>query len=246
MKLSIQLYTVRKELDADLGGTLQKLADLGLQYVEPYNFAATADALGAALRDTGLQAPSGHAPLLSGNQDEIFAAAKALGITTVIDPHVPVERWKDPADIAETAAALNAAAAKGAEHGITVGYHNHWWEAEAMADGRTGIEVLAEHLDPTVVLELDTYWAAVGGSDPVELMKRLGSRVRFIHIKDGPVTSDPTAQLAVGAGKMPIWDIVNAASALEAGVIELDDFAGNMLDAVAASFTYLNSGKGQA
>ena len=57
MKLSIQLYTVRKELDADLGGTLQQLADLGLQYVEPYNFAATADALGAALRETGSRPP---------------------------------------------------------------------------------------------------------------------------------------------------------------------------------------------
>lgn len=243
MSFSIQLYTVRKALDEDLPGTIKRLADIGFKHVEPYNFVATADELGQALSDNGLSAPSGHAPLLRADQDEIFAAANKLGILTIIDPHVPVERWKSVQDIQATADQLNAAAKKGAEYGVKVGYHNHWWEMETLADGRTGLEVLADHLDPEVVLELDTYWAAVGGQDPVALLGRLGERVRLIHIKDGPVNSDPSTQLAVGDGKMPIWDVIEAAKALELGVVELDDFHGEMFDAVTDSYRYLAAGR---
>lgn len=241
MTFSLQLYTVRRELEADLPGTLKALAAIGFRQVEPYNFHENPRELAASLQENGLTAPSGHAPLLRADQDSIFSAARELGIGTVIDPHVPEAQWKTEEDIAATAAALNAAAARGADYGVRVGYHNHWWELELLPDGRTGLEVLAEHLNPEVVLELDTYWAAVGGQDPVALLARLGDRVRFIHIKDGPGTADPAAQLPVGEGILPVRDIIAAATALETGVIELDDYAGNMMDAVAASFTYLTS-----
>lgn len=243
MTFSLQLYTVRRELESDLPGTLKALAAVGFRSVEPYNFHDNTDELAAALQENGLSAPSGHAPLLRSDQDAIFTAAKTLGIGTVIDPSVPEERWKTEEDIAATAALLNDAAARGAVYGIRVGYHNHWWELETLPDGRTGLEVLAAHLDPEVVLEVDTYWAAVGGQDPVALLARLGDRVRFIHIKDGPVTSDPAAQLAVGDGDMPIWDVIAAATALETGVVELDDCAGDMMDAVTASYNYLTAGR---
>ena len=93
---------------------------------------------------------------------------------------------------------------------------------------------------------MDTYWAAVGGQNPADLLARLGDRVKFIHIKDGPVTADPTSQLAVGNGKMPVWDVLAAAGSLEAGVIELDDFQGDMFDAVRDSYNYLSAGKAAA
>lgn len=243
MAYSIQLYTVRNAIDADLPGTIKRLADIGFTQVEPYNFVATADVLGEALRANGISAPSGHAPLLRADQDQIFAAANVLGISMVIDPAVAEDRWKNVADIEATANLLNAAAKKGAEYGVTVGYHNHWWEFETFPDGRTGLEVLADRLDPEVILELDTYWASVGGQDPAALLARLGDRVRLIHIKDGPATRDPRAQVAVGAGSLPVWDIIDAASALDVGVIELDDFDGEMFDAVTDSFRYLAAGR---
>lgn len=243
MSYSIQLYTVRKALEEDLAGTIRRLADIGFTMVEPYRFVAKAAELKQALADNNITAPSGHAPLLSEDQDEIFAAARQLGIGTVIDPHVPIERWNSIADIKETAEQLNAAAAKGAEYGVRVGYHNHWWEVESVIDGKTALEHLADNLAPAVVLELDTYWAAVGGQNPAELLARLGDRVKFIHIKDGPLTSDPSSQTALGKGKMDIWGVISAAGSLEAGVIELDDFQGDMFDAVRDSYSYLSAGK---
>jgi sugar phosphate isomerase/epimerase len=239
---SLQLYTVRDRLESDLQGTIERVAAIGYTAVEPYNFVAIAGQLADALRANGLTAPSGHAPLLGADQEEIFAAAKRLGIGTVIDPHVDRSRWNTAEDIRETATALNAAARKGAEYGIRVGYHNHEFELESRIDGRSGLEVLAEHLDPDVVLEVDTYWAAVGGEDPAALLQRLGDRVRFIHIKDGPLTKEDKAQVAVGSGKMPIWDVIEAAPSLEVGVVELDDFTGDIFDAVADSLNYLTAG----
>lgn len=243
MSYSIQLYTVRKALEEDLTGTIRRLADIGFTMVEPYRFVAKAAELKQALADNNITAPSGHAPLLSEDQDEIFAAARQLGIGTVIDPHVPIERWNSISDTKETAEQLNAAAAKGAEYGVRVGYHNHWWEVESVIDGKTALEHLADNLAPAVVLELDTYWAAVGGQNPAELLVRLGDRVKFIHIKDGPLTSDPSSQTALGKGKMDIWGVISAAGSLEAGVIELDDFQGDMFDAVRDSYSYLSAGK---
>ena len=142
MSYSLQLYTLRNAMQEDLPGTIKKVAEIGFTQVEPYNFVATAKELGAALKANGLTAPSGHAPLLSQDQDEIFAAAKELGITTVIDPYLPAEHWQDAEDIQATAAKLNAAAKKGAEYGIRVGYHNHAWELESSIERPDGAGVL--------------------------------------------------------------------------------------------------------
>ena len=82
---------------------------------------------------------------------------------------------------------LNQAAVKAADHGLRLGYHNHDFELSSIVGGRPGLEVLADALDPAVILEVDTYWAAVGGQDVPALLGRLGDRVRYLHVKDGPI-----------------------------------------------------------
>lgn len=241
MDYSLQLYTLRRPLEEDLPGTIRRVADIGFTQVEPYNFVATAKELGSALKENGLTAPSGHAPLLSQDQDEIFAAARDLGITTVIDPFIPADRWQTAEDIRATAEKLNEAAKKGAEYGIRVGYHNHQWELESLVEGRTALEYFADLLDPELVLEVDTYWVAVGGQDPVDILARLGDRVKLIHIKDGPMTTDTKAQQPAGKGKVQVLDVIAAAKALEVGVVEFDDYEGDIFQGIAESLAFLNS-----
>ena len=243
MTYSLQLYTVRKPLEEDLPGTIARVAELGFTKVEPYNFAATADALAAAFAQHGITAPSGHAPLLSADQDEIFAAANKLGITTVIDPYIPAEQWQTAGDIQKIADGLNAAAKKGAEYGVRVGYHNHAWELESKINGTTALEYLDSLLDPELVLEVDTYWVSVGGESAVDILGKLGERVKYIHIKDGPLNTDTAAQLPAGQGEVPIWDVIGAAKHLEVGVVEFDDYAGDIFEGIAASLAFLNAGK---
>ncbi len=243
MTYSLQLYTVRTPLEADLPGTIARVAELGFTKVEPYNFVATADELAKAFAANGITAPSGHAPLLKDDQDEIFAAANKLGITTVIDPFIPAEQWQTAEDIQKIAAGLNAAAKKGAEYGVRVGYHNHAWELESKINGTTALEYFETLLDPELVLEIDTYWVSVGGASAVDILTSLGERVKYIHIKDGPLTTETKAQLPAGQGEVPVWDVIGAAKHLEVGVVEFDDYAGDIFEGIAASLAFLNAGK---
>lgn len=243
MTYSVQLYTVRNELEVDLPGTIRRLAEIGFDTVEPYDFVATAGSLAEALTESGLTAPSAHAPLLTAEQDKIFAAATRLGIQTVIEPLVPAEHWQSAQDIQSTAKKLNEAARKAADHGIRVGYHNHWWELESTIEGGPALEYFASLLNPELVLEVDTYWAAVGGQDPAALLRRLGDRVRFIHLKDGPISSDAAAQQPAGQGKIKVWDVLDAAQSLEVGIVEFDEYDGDIFEGVAQSLAYLNAGR---
>jgi sugar phosphate isomerase/epimerase len=239
-QLSVQLYTVREAIAEDLAGTIARIAQIGFTQVEPYNFAEL-PGLGEALQRSGLSAPTGHAHYLGeseAEQREVFAAAQQLGIGRAIDPHVEAARWQTAYDIDETAAQLNAAALIADEFGVSVGYHNHAHELQTDIDGITALEYFAGRLDPVVGLEVDTYWAVVGGQDPVALLKRLGDRVVALHIKDGPGTSDTKDQVAVGAGSLPIRAIAEAAPhALR--IVELDDSNGDRFQAVADSYAFL-------
>ena len=261
VQTSIQLFTLKNELDADLDGTLAAVAARGFVAVEPYDFVHRAEPLAAALAAAGLVAPSGHAFLASEsfvNPDgsgtsipvptpaEVFAAAKTLGMGTVIDPYTEPARWESVEQIAETARLLNAAAEIGTASGIRVGYHNHAHELEAVFDGVTGLEVLAGLLDERVVLEVDLYWVARGGVDPVALLQRLGSRVVAVHAKDGTLDPElvnaypPADQVPAGDGAVPLVAAIAAAPALELAIVEFDHYEGDLLDAVERSRVYLD------
>lgn len=238
-RLSIQLYTLREALADDLGAVLRRLAGMGFAHVEPYRFMEYAPQLAASFAETGLTAPTAHARLVGEDQEAVFTSAARLGIGTVIDPRVPDERWETEEDIRSIADDLNDAARRAADHGLRVGYHNHAREIATRFGDRTALEVLAEHLDPAVGIELDAYWAAVAGADPVALVSAFGARLVAVHVKDGPATDDPADQVAVGAGGLPIREIVEAAPRGALLVIELDDSRHELFSAVADSRRFL-------
>ncbi|MFD9736015.1 sugar phosphate isomerase/epimerase family protein [Umezawaea sp. NPDC059074] len=235
---SVQLYSVRDAFAADPIDTLRRVAAIGFTQVEPYGVLENAEVLRTALAENGLSAPTAHARLVGVEQRPVFEVAAEVGIGVVIDPYIGAEKWQAADDIAATAKALNDAAAVAAEHGVRVGYHNHWWELESRIDGRSAFEVLADQLDPRVVLEVDTYWATAGGEDAAALLKRLGDRVVAIHVKDGGLATDGTGQVPAGQGQVPVADVLAAApNALR--VVEFDYFDGDVFAGIATSLAYL-------
>ncbi|MDA8439456.1 MAG: sugar phosphate isomerase/epimerase [Propionibacterium sp.] len=259
---SIQLFTLREAMEADLDATLAEVARRGFTAVEAYNFVATAPELAASLKKNGLVAPTGHAFLATTyfvNPDgsdsttpvptpaQVLDAAEVLGMTTVIDPYTPPARWQTREQIEKTAELLNAAAEQASARGLRVGYHNHNHEIEARIDGQIGLELLASLLDPRVVLEVDLYWVARGGVDPVALVKRLGDRVVAVHVKDGTLDAEaikaypPADQVPAGQGVVPLAEALAAASALEFAIVEYDAYyGGDLFDAVEASRKFLD------
>ncbi|WP_258075816.1 sugar phosphate isomerase/epimerase [Rathayibacter sp. AY1F3] len=241
--LSVQLYSVREPLAADLPATLDRLAAIGFTTVELFGFVDLADAYRAALPASGLYAPSAHARLLGpqgdATVDEILDTAASLGVETVIDPFVDPTRWTTADDVARIADELNALVDSAAARGLVLGYHNHAFEFENRVDGRSAFEHLASLLDPRMVLELDTYWAAVGGDDPVEVLGRLGDQVRFLHVKDGPISADTQEQLPAGEGAMDVPAIL-AAAPQALPVLEFDAYAGDIFEGLESAHRYVS------
>src|SRR5690625_1243105 len=139
---SVQLYSLAAQFSADMNGSLDKLAAIGLKNVEAFDFVRRPAEIRKALDASGLASPTGHAPLLSDelwtpdgsiptpSNEVVFEAAAEIGMKTVIDPMVPTERWLTEDGVKDIADRLNAASEKAKEFGLTVGYHNHAQEFE--------------------------------------------------------------------------------------------------------------------
>ncbi|GAB3212086.1 sugar phosphate isomerase/epimerase [Marinactinospora endophytica] len=235
---AVQLYTLRDRLAQDRAATLRAVADLGYRAVEPFDVVTDPAGLRVDLDAAGLTVCSVHAPALDPDtRDAAFAGAATVGAGTVVVPFQSPERFLDAAALRDLAADLNTAAAAARRRGLRLGYHNHDFELSTRIDGRPALEALADLLDPDVLLEVDVYWAAVGGVEVPPLLQRLGDRARYLHVKDGPVNREEP-MTAVGSGRMPIAQVL-AASRAEWHIVELDHCAGDVLTAVGDSLDWL-------
>jgi sugar phosphate isomerase/epimerase len=238
---ALQLYTVREELGGGRKDVLDAIASFGYGAVEPFNVLADTAGLHADLAAAGLSVCSVHATPAGAQAEAVAVAARQLGGDTIIVPHMPPERFADAEAVRELAGELNEMARRVAGHGLRLGYHNHDFELSSLIGGRPALEVLADALDDDVILEVDTYWAAVGGQDVPALLRRLGERVRYLHVKDGPAVSREDAMVAVGSGRMPVAEILAASPSAEWHVVELDRCATDMMTAVRDSLAWLAS-----
>lgn len=256
--ISLQLYTVNAALEPDLDAGVARLAAIGFDTVEAFAFVGRSTELKSAFDAHGITAKTGHAflvqqeiPLPDGStmtapsHADTFAAAEELGLEIVIDPFVGPDEWTTREGVERVAARLNEAADEAATHGLRVGYHNHDHELRPQIDGKPALQVLAELLDPRVVLELDLYWASAAGVDVVAFVQELGDRIVAVHVKDGPMRSGistaeiPQDQTPAGQGDVPIAEVLAAAPALEYAVIEFDHSELDVFDAVEQSYRWL-------
>jgi len=257
---SVQLYTVRDAIAADLPATIARLAQIGYTKVEPYAFADRADELARAFSDAGVTAPSGHASVIDADDpDRIFDAAEQLGIESVFDPFVPSDRWKTADDAYRLADRVNELSSLAAERRLSFGYHNHQWEFANKDQGRSVYSFFVERLEPGVILELDTFWSTVGGEDTPALLRSLSPRVQFLHIKDGTVEGDIATALPSSESALDVPDAlatafkrqtpagqgdVDVAAILAAApdavrVVEFDDYEHDIFQGLAESLAWL-------
>ncbi|MCU0493916.1 MAG: sugar phosphate isomerase/epimerase [Chloroflexaceae bacterium] len=237
--LALQLYTVRHALSQDFEATVRRVAALGYAGVEPFSFAGTTPAAAASLfRELGLAVPSMHVPMPTAGQPwDALDHAATLDCPCLVSGRGP-EHFTTPEGIQQSCTAFNAAYALAQAQGRRFAIHNHWWEFEPTADGRLVYEVMLEQLDPGVEFEVDIYWVKTAGADPAAVLRRLGSRARLLHVKDGPAVQN-APMLAVGSGTVDVPGALAAGAAADWLIVELDEFAGDMFDAVAQSFNYL-------
>jgi sugar phosphate isomerase/epimerase len=233
----------------DLPGTLSQIHAIGYQEVEltPVAYTLPVDQLRKVVAASGLKAPSGHFEYtdLSGQWDY----AKASGIKWVVCPMLPKPQWTSADGFHTAAHQFNEWGKRAHDMGMRFAFHNHDYEFRQF-DGTTGYDILLKETDPRLVfLELDCYWITQAGLDPLQMLNRLGRRVRMLHIKDRkpgfPSSNDMSQSSAhfteVGAGGIDWPPILAAARKLQIDhyFVEQDHIDGPPIESIRASYNYL-------
>jgi sugar phosphate isomerase/epimerase len=232
---------VRDHAARDFVGVLDRVAEIGYLGVELVDLhGMPAAEFRAHVERLGLEVIGSHLPLLE--EDELpkaLAELEKIG-TDVVLCGLEAEEFTSREAIAQAVERFNRFAAGVHDRGMTLGYHNHWWEFTRSEEGWVPMSVLLEQLDPGVFLEVDVYWLATAGVDVAATLTELGERVRRLHLKDGPCNqSDP--QTAVGAGRVDLAGAIAAAPQVDWHAAELDECAGDMLEALEESYQYLTN-----
>ncbi len=240
--VGLQLYSLRAELAQDFEGTVRRVAAMGYVGVEPFGgMPGGLQAAASLFQELDLQVFNSHVPYPdAANKETVLAIAEAYQLERVCIAFMPPAEFESVDAIKSACEKLNRAGEFARAHNLALGYHNHWWEFKRI-DGCDTLDLMLDELDESVFLQIDTYWAQVGGCDAVEVVKRAGGRAPLIHLKDGSLDKDD-AMTAVGSGKMDVPAIVAAcADSADWHIVELDRCATDMLQAVQDSYTYLTA-----
>ncbi len=202
-KVGLQLYTVRDLMQADLPGTLAKVAAAGYQEVEFAGyFGRTPAQITALLSQNNLTSPSSHLGLdVFEKNPSVLADAKAIGNEWATLPWLPEERRKTLDDWKRLPGMLNTFAAQAKSQGLRFAYHNHDFEIRPI-DGVRPYDLLLSGTDPSLVdFEMDLYWVVFGGGDPLDFFSRYPGRFKMVHVKDSAGPPD-NKMVDVGSGKI--------------------------------------------
>ncbi len=133
--------------------------------------------------------------------------------------------------VKQLAQRLNKAGETLSESGIMLLYHNHNVEFSRLKSGTTPYKILIEETDPKYLnFEFDSYWAADAGVNYLDIMRRLGDRLKLYHINDRghrksgaamtPIVKQDSMEL--GFGNMDLVSTLKTAKAagVEAVILE--------------------------
>ena len=247
--IGLQLSTLNSMAKVDLPGTLSQIHAVGYQEVEltPVAYTLPAEQLGKVVAASGLKAPSGHFEYI--DLDGQFDYAKAFGLMWVVCPMLPKSQWTSADGFHTAASQFNEWGKRANAMGMRFAFHNHDYEFRQF-DGTTGFDILVKETDPELVFfEMDCYWITQAGLDPIEMLNRLGRRVRLLHIKDRkpgfPPSNDMSQSSAhfteVGTGGIDWPRILTVARKLqiEHYFVEQDHIDGPPIESIRTSYNYL-------
>ena len=240
--IALQTYTLRDAFEKDFLATLQAVADVGYKGVEVGGFyGRKPDEFAQIIKDHGLAITSNHGGLPTRETlTEIVDLQRALGSTRLVSGFGP-DDLKTVDGCKACATKLQTAGDLLKPHGISVHVHNHYWEFHKVEDGRYPYEVLMTEA-PYIFSQLDLYWVAFGGANPVEVLHQYGKRVELVHVKDGMFGEKPHFK-ALGTGQV---DLPAAIGAIDPAItqwliVEQDASDGDMMEDVKTSYAYLTS-----
>ncbi len=244
--IAAQLYTVRSftQTPADIDRSLARIRKMGYTCVE----LAALGPIGAVelaklLRENGLACCGSHTPIeaMQNDAQRVIENHKLWGCSlTAVGCHWP--KLHNARTWTAFGAVMSKLSRKLQAGGLRLGYHNHSHEF-ARFDTRNALDVMLEVCGPKIWYELDTYWVAHAGADPVRWIRKLQNRIPAIHLKDMGVDSSRRQFVAaVGQGNLEFPSIIAAAkwARTEFFVVELDPAAPAPFHSLEISLKYLH------
>jgi sugar phosphate isomerase/epimerase len=249
----LQLYSVRAQMAKDAPGTLAEVRSWGVKFVElagtygmaPVDFKQHLDA-------AGLDAVSGHFQFEDWSKDpeSVLNQATSMGLVYVGCPWIPHQGAFDEAACQNAITLFNRVGALAARRHMHFFYHTHGYEFQPSGSG-TLFDMLMQQTDPDFVkYEMDIFWIAHAGQDPVKLLAKYPGRFELMHLKDmrkgtptGLLTgsSDVNNDMALGAGILDLPAILRAAG--DAGIkwYFIEDESPHSEDQIPQSLRFLDT-----
>jgi sugar phosphate isomerase/epimerase len=208
----MELWTYRRELKRDLPGTLRMIRNLGFTDVETASFYnRSASEFRHILDQAGLTCSSliANYENLNENLDGVIKDAKTLGAHYVLTSSIPHTGALNGDDVTRAAAAFNEWGSRLKAEALQFGYHPHGFEFGHTPD-ETLFDVLMKQTSPDLVTyEMDVFWFAHAGADPVLFLEKYPDRFAMLHLKDihkgfatdltGSAPDDSSVALGTGA-----------------------------------------------
>lgn len=187
MKIGVQLYSVRTDLEKDFEGTLKAVSEMGYDGVEFASlYGRKPEEVAELCKKYGLNPISAHVPFDSLNNltEKSMSDFATVGCKYIVIPYLPPELRPGTEgfnNILDNAERIGKAAK---DHGMTLLYHNHDFEFTKIGD-EYALDVLyskvpAEYLQT----QIDTCWVNVAGVDPAEYVRKYTGRAPIVHLKD--------------------------------------------------------------
>nr|WP_233341013.1 sugar phosphate isomerase/epimerase [Haloprofundus sp. MHR1] len=213
---AIQLYTLR-ELDEPLTETLRRVGETGYEGVEFAGLGGESpSALADALAETGLSAVGAHVGLdaFETDYETTVEAYRTLGCDRLVVPSYGEEGFDSAASTAKAADDLSSLAARLADDGFELHYHNHTYEFAALDDATvdTAYDAFAARSDDHLGLEFDVGLARHGGVDPVTYLDRYAERLSLVHLTDTVPGDDDALHVDLDEGVVDLESCVGAAA----------------------------------
>ncbi len=244
-----QMYTIRDfcKTPVDIAASCRKLNEIGYSLVQVSAVGPIEAAeLKKILDDNALHCVVTHTnwTVLTEGLDGLIEELKTLACGLTAIGGMPKE-MRSPEGLKPFAEGMNKAAAALKAEGIELGYHNHSFEFEPLADGR----LLMDHLMELTAAggmwaEIDTYWVQHGGGDPAAWIRKVAGRAPLIHVKDMGILDGQQVMREVGEGNLNWPAILDAGE--DAGVkyyaVEQDRCNGlDPFDCLATSYRNLKA-----
>jgi sugar phosphate isomerase/epimerase len=253
--IGLQLYSLKDEFAKDPHAALDLVKSYGIVEVETAGTAGmTPEAYLAEIKKRGLQAKSAHVqfPAMTENIGAVIAELKALGVDTAFCPWIPHDGAFDAEELTKAIDSFNAWGKAMHEAGIRFGYHPHGYEfAPGSKSGETLFDEMVARTDSRYVnYEMDVFWVAHPGVDPVALLNKYPDRWLALHIKDlrkGAETGITTGHapktdvVAVGVGQIDWAAVIGTAQKLGIRYYYIEDETVDPLKNIPISIEYLKN-----